>query len=333
MLVSKSQHQIDIENKIDNYIRNIQVLVALSSVFSEYNGDSTIGKKLKFKQEDGHITPDLVTEMKIDSNGLGILSESKVSLPRKEDYWIEYFDQLKKYDKQLKGWSSNIQSHDLIFVTDGLYTRKFFEFIEKTATAQNYHFTHNLAILYSHREDKINSFIDLRKDCGDNLSHSDLSSRLHYGIRIALKNIVRDVEDIKYYDERPPFIYTMETMWNFVFPSKIAVEDYSKQKTTSAIPLMVNVEKVLDEMRERFAPPSNSTVIKKDWIKEALDQFVNLGLARQLDKAGNDYEIYFRKRLGKEHSTRNYLLNLFFKDKYNKEDSDQTKIDEFISNQ
>jgi hypothetical protein len=106
-----------------------------------------------------------------NSEGYGILSESKVSLPQNQDYWKRGFEQLKKYvTNELRGWSSNIQNHDTVFVTDGIITLKFWEYIQN----QGYRFTHKIAILESHREDKVRTFIDIKRVHGDRLSHSEL---------------------------------------------------------------------------------------------------------------------------------------------------------------
>jgi hypothetical protein len=77
MLQSKSNEQVKVDNEIDNYVRNIEVLIALSKIFEEYKGKSTIGKRLKFVNQSGDVTPDLITEINDFQSGYGILSESK----------------------------------------------------------------------------------------------------------------------------------------------------------------------------------------------------------------------------------------------------------------
>jgi hypothetical protein len=271
----KSPRQIE-EEQIDNYERNIQVLVALSDIFRKYGGNSIIGKKLTFS-EDGYITPDLVTEMNYNSAGYGILSESKVSLPQNQEYWQHDLEQLKKYDRdELQGWSFNVQNHDIVFVTDGTITLKFWEYIQK----QDYRFIHKIAILESHREDKVRTFIDVKLVHGDRLSHSDLSKALEYSQRIPLQNMLGEVNAIRFYDDRPPTTYTMGIIWDYISAARIPIEEYRERKTFATIPVQINIDELLDEMRTRFTPPNNPTVLKKDWIKEALDEFVNLAAGR-----------------------------------------------------
>lgn len=127
MSQSKSTQQIEVENEIDNYVRNIEVTMALSNVFKRFKGESTVAKKLFCSGGSDHVTPDLVTEI----SGYGIVSESKASLPQNSDHWIPDYKQLLRYDKELLGWSCPIQNHDIVFVTETTLTSKFFKFVEK----------------------------------------------------------------------------------------------------------------------------------------------------------------------------------------------------------
>ncbi len=210
-----------------------------------------------------------MTEMIYNSEGYGILSESKVSLPQNQEYWKQDLEQLKKYDtNELQGWSTNIQNHDIVFVTDGIITLKFWEYIQN----QGYRFIHKIAILESHREDKVRTFIDIKFVHGDKLSHSELSKALEYSYRIPLQNILEEINAVRFYDDRPPVTYTMGIIWNYISSAKIPIQKYREKKTFATIPVQVNIDELLNEMRNRFTPPNNPTVLRRDWIKEALDE-------------------------------------------------------------
>lgn len=118
MLHSKSAEQIAVENEIDNYVRNIEVIMALSDVFKRFKGDSIVAKKLFCLYGSGYIIPDLLTEIREYKSGYAIISESKASLPRDQEHWDEYYKQLIKYDKEFQGWSCPIHDHDIVFVTE-----------------------------------------------------------------------------------------------------------------------------------------------------------------------------------------------------------------------
>lgn len=330
----KSPKQVERE-LINNYERNIQVLVSLTAIFDKFGGDSIIGKKLNIAQKDGYITPDLVTEMRYKSIDYGIISESKVSLPLNQDYWKDDFEQLQRYDKDLKGWDTSVQTHDILFVTDGIVTLKFWEYI----CSQGYQFIHKLAILESHREDKVNSFIDIKLVHGDKLTHKEVSREFEISQRVPLQNILREVDAIKFYDDHPPVVYTMGIIWQYVSSAKVSIEDYRRRKGFTTIPVEINIDELLEELRNRYAPSNNLGVLKKEWIREALDEFIKLGLAkRKLDK---NYEIDIRRTI-REWSPTNFLLDLKFDFKENKnlhmkrkgkrEDKFQITIDTFMNN-
>jgi hypothetical protein len=119
-----------------------------------------------------------------------------------------------------------------------------------------------------------------------------------------------EAETIEFYDARPPNIYTMEIMWNFLFGLLTPIEDYSKKTANSTLHLDVNVDTLWQEMKSRFAvPPCSSDIIKRDWIKDALERFVELKLATRKNDNYDNYEIYFRKYGRKDRETRNFLLN------------------------
>jgi hypothetical protein len=84
-------------------------------------------------------------------------------------------------------------------------------------------------------------------------------------------------------------------------------EDQIKKSITSTINLDINIDEVLNDMRSRFAPPSNLGVVRRSWIKEALDKFVDMGLGLRRDNHNSQYEIHFRKPrgivVGMPHST------------------------------
>lgn len=312
----ESQDNNDVEVKIDNYIRNIQVIVAISSIIEKNNGSSIIGKKLTYIEDDilKFVTPDLVSEIATESSSVtnsGLLSESKVSLSRNQEYWIKHYQQIKRYDQDLCGWDNDIKSHDIIMITDTILTRKIWEYFEKMRESEDYTFRHNLAILQSAREDKLNSFIVLRLDFGT-VSNQKLLDVLKYGERIPLQHLFRDVEQIKYYDDKPPLLYTMEILWNYVFPSKVSIDLYKDLNSGSEIPIEIILTELVNEMKNRFAPVNNQNVIQTGWIKEALNEFVKIKLANQKDQDGNEFTVLFKK-YRKYKRPREYFMSLMNK--------------------
>jgi hypothetical protein len=127
---------------------------------------------------------------------------------------------------------------------------------------------------------------------------------------------------VRFYDDRPPVTYTMEIIWNYI-SAKIPIEKYREKKAFATIPVQINIDELLEEIRKRFVPRNNPSVLKRDWIKDALDEFVTLGLAKKLD-GDKIYEIDIRKRTRKGVASTDFLLNLRYEPK--KTESNGSKI-------
>lgn len=301
-----------IKIQIDNYIQNIEAIVALSELFHPYGSKSVIGKKLFIKEKDGaFITPDLVTEFGGGQKSFGVLTESKSSLPDDQDRWLEAAKQLKNYDNDLKGWNLNISDHCIIIITQPVLTRKFWAYLKKFTSETGYNFKHKISIFhFTRREKALNHFIVIRKDEGEELLESALSQKLYDGEEIPLQNAFRDIDAIKFYDAKPHPVYVMEVIWDAVISQRITPEQYMEHTTSASIPVDIDIDSILTEMRSRFTHNSNHNVIQREWIKEAFQKFVEVNLAERLDKDGNKFRVHFRKRTGKAKETRNFLLKL-----------------------
>jgi hypothetical protein len=322
--LSQSKSKNEIIRDLDHYEQNILIITALIQIYREFKGKSVVGKKLKCKSnEETQITPDLVTEFDYENGALGLISESKSSLPKDTERWIRVLEQIARYDQSFANWKKKIKKHDIMLVTDITISSRIWDFIKSPQLENNHEFIHNLAIVGYSRDVKMNNdIIVLKKDKGT-LSHSDLERELDYARRVALKNILRDAENFKFYDSKPDDVYTMEILWHFIFPSNIPEEEYRKFPTNRSIPIVVRTDDILDIVRQRFSPESNPNVVKRSWIRDALNKFVELKLGEKLDKDGNSYKIYFRKK----RQARSFLLDLMFK-KSSALDSGQTTLDE-----
>ncbi len=315
MLPSKSELRNKKLREIDTYIQNIEVIVALSNILSFFGAKNVIGKGLKDKNrpDSEPVRPDLTSEFpnNIESKGYAIISESKTSFPREKEYRKKEVDQLKSYDAEFDNWDTDIRNHDIILVTDVMLAPQFWGYLQELAEKdEKYHFKHNLVVFSYTRDTKTNhTFLVIRKEFGD-LSNSIVEKKLKLN-RIPLKNFFREVEATKFYDHKPDTIYVMEILWDFIFSKGKSEEDYKNYPMNKSIPITVKTDELWKTVKERFSPKTNPDVVRRAWIKEALDKFVELKLAEQLDKDGSEYKIFFRKR-GKRKSTRNFLLDMIY---------------------
>ena len=109
----------------------------------------------------------------------------------------------------------------------------------------------------------------------------------------------------------------------FYFLKEIPEDEYVNFPANKPIPISVRTDDILKTVRDRFAPQSNPNVVKRNWIRDALNKFVELKLGEKLDKEGNSYKIYFRK----EKQPRNFILDLMF-NKHSSLVTGQTTLDD-----
>jgi hypothetical protein len=65
----------------------------------------------------------------------------------------------------------------------------------------------------------------------------------------------------------------------------------------------VAIDVTVDQVREklmRFSPETNDNCVEREWVKDALDGFVEIGIANLTDSEEGKYEIRFRPHPGKD---------------------------------
>ena len=119
-----------IEEKVDDYNQTLEALVGFSHVLRwddqkedfKPNSYRFIARRMDTSEvirivPKIVVTPDLVIQL--DEN-YGIVSEVKKSFPRDKELWIGNFNQIQKYDDDLKGWKTStekIKNIDIILLT------------------------------------------------------------------------------------------------------------------------------------------------------------------------------------------------------------------------
>lgn len=310
---SPSQNKILIE--INNYVQNIEIAVALSSIFERFDGIPFIGNKLFVApKQSEYVRPDVRGEFNGDMEGYAVLCESKVSLPNPDKIsWDEDIDQLKSYDNDFVGWKTKIKDHEIVCITATTLTLPLWEKIEQLAKSQpnKYQFRRKLFVVQYSRQDKaLHDVMTLKKLYGGEMAHRKLSRQLDIGQDIIIQNEIRAINAIRFNDTKPPLIYLMEVLWDGVFPNLIPSEVFASNPAGKTIDWEVKVDEILSYVRSRYTPPSNPDVIKRDWIKEAMRQFAEISLADQIDDNGDRYTIHFKDRIGRKKQTRNFIINL-----------------------
>lgn len=297
---------------IDDYESTLQTIVALTSIFEhDFAAQSIQGKKMMTSNSNvispnTEVTPDLVTEVKdpTSKDVYGVLSELKVDLPKNKDYWMNYAEQLKKYDDDLTGWKSKIKTHDLTFVSNPLRTYDFFEYLNSTAVTSKYKFDRNVIVVQSSRMQQNDTFMLIKKESGT-FSLQYLDKMLARGLGVPQIKILPIVNNMKFYDSKPTLIYTMMIIWDHIFKTYLNINQLRELERKRIIDVTVKIDDILTKL-SRYAPHTNKNCIRKDWIIEAMDAFSDLGLAKSMITGTYDVKIIIHSG-----DTRDWLIEKF----------------------
>jgi hypothetical protein len=245
------------------------------------------------------VTPDIVIQV---GRSLGYTVEVKYSMPRDTQHWADEANQLLKYDDSLKGWWTKgevLSSHCNVLLLEQARVVRFIEFLEQWMKDNQLTFNSTTSIIQFSKSDNAYHYYFLQSRWGD-IHDANLSERLKYGQKIPVEKVVATYGPKKFYDTEPPAIeFTMAVIWQDVFtPDAIASRH---EKILSGIPLYVSLDKLTLELQMLYGQTSDTPrdveFPKKDWIHAAMEEFVNIGLARHLEDHpdGCDYLVTFRQ--------------------------------------
>jgi len=309
-MVSISLEQV--KERIDEYtgtIFAIQAFVSMTTwdkLSSQKRPDAmfSIGRRMTTSLQNRVtpnliVTPDIVIQVGDD---IGYAVEVKYSIPRDRNYWSDDANQLLKYDDNLVGWWTDDETIpntcSALLIEQGRSVQ-FIEFLTGWATEHNIIFSQNTSVIEFSKSDNAKPYYFLRKQMGGILDEN-LSSRLKYGEKIPIEKVVGSYGPKKFYDTEPPVVeYTMTIIWQDVFTPDGVANEYDKK--LGGIPLYVKLEDLTLELQKLYGQLSNSPrdvqFPCKDWIRSAMDEFVNIGLGRKLidNPDGYDYLVLFRQ--------------------------------------
>jgi hypothetical protein len=291
MQIPQSPSVTDVLDDVDDYQQTIESLVALSNVvIHDYTGQAVICKAMRWRDDTSKkITPDIVAE--IDQYAL--VAEVKKSLPRNQSFWDDILSQLQKYDKDLIGWEKNPPSHDLVLMCNQIVSYQAAEYLRQAKQDGRFTPSRNLCILAFNRNTQRQIFLFLKKEDG-NLGHVDLDGRLKQGISVPLERVLEQLSAVKFYDTEPNVVYTMAVLWDHVFPRLPNPEALRGSRGRKTIEIEASIDLLLQELRTYFAPPGNREVVERKWVKDAMNSYVKIHLAKKANE--NDrFVIYFKK--------------------------------------
>jgi hypothetical protein len=229
------------------------------------------------------VTPDGI--LQFDAN-LGLVAETKVSLPKDVSSWDDDMIQLQKYDDDLVGWWTNdehIKNHDIVALVPLSRAVKFADQLEAGVGTGKWSFQRKVAVVGFYKESGVKDFMSLKKERGE-LSQNDLNQRLRESRQIWLSLLITHYDDRKFVDHEPPLPYLLQIIWDQIFTKYAAEVPKGEDDKTKGISLTVTAEKVTSDLQQYFGfkseGPRSPEIPRLKWVRKALDSLVEFKLAK-----------------------------------------------------
>ena len=248
----------------------------------------------------------------------------KRSLPKNEgnkDLWEEEFKQLKKYDQDLEGWDTSnkkISEQDLILLTSQKLGMNVNDYIDEKSLSFD-DFSKSFAVLQFNPSSGIKQAVFLQKIKGEVTDYKKITNdRLRTGITVSVEYLLMSgLSKVKFIDTKPNIVYLMSIMWDFVFSSIPTEEDWRNARESKGgkiVEISVDVEDIKAQLNQNFTINGDNGVVKSDWVKEALENFVKIKLAK---RNSGKYSIKYRKKIkdeGENYNKHKVFAELLFKE-------------------
>ena len=122
-----------------------------------------------------------------------------------------------------------------------------------------------------------------------------LLAKLHNGYQISIENLIAFWPNLKFYDARPPVEHTMFILWMFIFPTRKTDENYDDD--LKMYMFTVKIDEITIILQKSYGSEGGEDgkvcYPKKQWVKEALLEFVQLNLAKEIEK-GKEFQIFYK---------------------------------------
>lgn len=285
----------------DNYKHTVWALLAFAN-HSSWDFErqeiypiakSSLGRRMTI--EGGKtVTPDLVVQR---SAQYGLVCEAKKNLVQDRELWVQYLDQLSKYDIITEGWfdSDLVDNYDLVFLTDISRSVDFGDYFDASERV----FRHKVAIVgFEPTTETTNTFITLKKERGD-LSDIALNESLRRVTKVPYSKIESSIGKVMFYDDEPHIVYTARILWEHVCGARISSDTWNVKKKAHILELSVG--DITAELQRYFGQPPGGEreqeIPRKKWTRKVLDFFVEIDFAEKTGES-DTYTILWKQTRG-----------------------------------
>ena len=240
------------------------------------------------------VTPDMVIEVAGPKNRYRAINEIKGSLPRNPKNWNEIIAQLEKYKRVCTGWVDPLPGnpHNVIMTLRGSDADAFAGHMAALGSKSDIN-TWPVVIKATPTHSEGGEGIEIAIVQG-RISNPKISSLLSdkNGCRIQLYQIVKKIDQMKFYDSHPPIPYTMTILWDHVFSKFLhgrKIQEFNEKK---AVKITVSMGQIYMKIK-KFAPSSNAECIEQSWIKTAMNHFEKMRVVSH--NSDGTFEVTYKK--------------------------------------
>jgi hypothetical protein len=303
--------------KIDDYRDSVFAIIGFANLFrfnsqtKDFNSNVKVaqGRKMRTSERnkicpDNTVTPDVLIQI---DDAKGVVAEVKISFPNNQDFWVDDFRQLMKYDDDLTNWwteNLKVAHTNLVLLPHESRSVKVTEALQKKQQSGEIVLSRPFSIVEFHRSDQRKTFYFFRKIFGDIPAATEVSDSLKYGVQVPLDVLMLHYEKHKIYDSRPPMPYLLFIMWQDVI-SRWASEkpEFAGLRKNGKLVINATVDLIADEMYEycsfkgfNYTEDENQYKVPlRNWVVDAIDALAKFQMAKWVKIEEGNCEIYFRK--------------------------------------
>ncbi len=251
------------------------------------------------------VTPDMTLETRGRPGGAGYRAvvEVKSSYPQHTAAIEQMAKQVHRYDGELGGWEdeaphdgggSQRNDHDIVVVVRAGHAHDFAAGLPAALREGRIEIKSPLSIIgmASGKNNGDGEEYILKRSSGV-ISHKKAHEALGRGWSIDSQALSNDLRSTKFYDSRPPLPYIMFVLWVQVFPNLMHGKKLKRLLGNKVVYVDVEVDR-MHRLASQLAHSSNPGCVKKAWIKDAMEEFVRIGLAERV--SANTYRIHYSSR-------------------------------------
>ena len=287
--------------EIDAYIFTTGAIACLERAFKDLFGARPYQGRRMRTGGGVVVTPDLTFEAGKGSDGSGYraVCEIKSSLPRHPSALDQLVRQMRHYDCELVGWEideaagGRRDNHNIVIAVRSRAAPDFAAKLPAALEKGGVEIKNPLSIVgIAHRVDGHKKRFVLGSALGT-VSRRKADEALARGWTIDADDLTSELDGVKFYDSRPPVPYTMSILWVQVFAGMVHSKKLKRLNVGAAVVIDAEVGRI-HRLVSKLAPSSNPGCVKKQWIRDCMEEFVRIGLAEWTAK--DRYKIRYTLR-------------------------------------